>query len=137
MALFSLNCHPELPQSYPASPQLPSPQPLPLPLLQPSPLPSPLPLPVSIVHCQHRRCRCCCHCRHHQCPPLILPSLVGCCIVFCHLLLSSHAVMQPSTLLLPAVAANCHPPPPPPLLPLPLPLPPFVFGRWCGVYHPI
>jgi hypothetical protein len=57
-------------------------------------------------------------------------------IVFCRPLLSLLAVMQPSTLLLPdALAANCRPPPPP--LPLPLLLPPFVFGRWCQVYHPI
>ncbi len=102
----------------------------------PLPPPLPLPSPVSILHCCHHCCRCCRHRRHHQCPPLILPSLVGCCVVFCRPLLSLHAVMQPSMLLLPAaLAANCCPPPPPP--PLPLPLLPYIFGRWCQVYHPI
>jgi hypothetical protein len=55
---------------------------------------------------------------------LLIPLLVGCCVVFRRPLSSSHAVMQPLTLSLPvAFAANCHPPPPPPPTPqLPLPL---------------
>jgi hypothetical protein len=65
-----------------------------------------------------RRCRrcyrgCCCHCRcchrHHRLP-LLLHSLVGCCIVVRHLLSSLHAIMQPSMLLLPdAFPASCCP----------------------------
>jgi hypothetical protein len=69
--------------------------------------------------CRHRRCRHCHHRHHHHRPTLLLPLLVGCCVVVCHPLSSSHAVMRPSTLLLPATfAANRRPSPPPPPLPL-------------------
>ncbi len=45
---------------------------------------------------------------------------VGCCVVVCRPISSSHAVMRPSTLSLPApLPINCLPPPPPPPPPLP------------------
>jgi hypothetical protein len=65
---------------------------------------------------------------------LLLPSLVGCCVVVRHPLLSLHAVMRLSTVSLQAAfAANRHPLPPP--LPLPLPLLPGrhrLHRRHCG-----
>jgi hypothetical protein len=61
---------------------------------------------------RHRCCHCCYH-RHHHCPLLLIPTLVGCCVVGFRPILSSHAVMQPSTLSLPAAYTNnCLPPPP-------------------------
>ena len=60
---------------------------------------------------------------HHR-PLLLIPSLVGCCIVFRRQLLSSHTVMRPLTLTIPAAfPSNCRPPPPPPSPPQ-VPLPP-------------
>ncbi len=62
---------------------------------------------------------------------LLLPLLVGCCVVVYRPLSSSRAVMWPSMLLLPAAfAANYHPLPPLPPPPLPLPL-----GRHCLHRH--
>ena len=56
-------------------------------------------------------------------PPLLPPPrrrlLVGCCVVVHRPILSSHAVMRPSMLSLPAAFANNCLPSPPPLLPLP------------------
>ena len=80
------------------------------------------------------RCHCCCchrcpYHRHHHRPLLLIPSLVGRCIVVCRPLLSSHAVMRPLTLLLPAAFADNCLPPPPPLPPLPPPPPPLPLGQ--------
>ena len=74
----------------------------------------------------HHSCRCVAVVATHHRPILLIPSLVGCCVVFHHLHSSSHAVMRQSTLSMPAIfAANRRPPlplpppPPPPQLPLP------------------
>ena len=80
---------------------------------------------IIAICCCHRclcrcHCLCCCHCQHCRCccywPPAFAdPFIVGFFIVVRSSLLSSHVVMQPSTLSLPAAfAANHHPPLPPP-----------------------
>ena len=62
---------------------------------------------------------------------LLIPLLVGCCVVFRCPISSLHAVMQPPTLLMRAAcAANCCPPPPP-LPPPQLLLPPGRHHRHC------
>jgi hypothetical protein len=55
------------------------------------PLLPPLLLPCCCLHClrpcrchhccRRPNCHCCHHHRHHHCPPLLLQSLVGCCVV--------------------------------------------------------
>jgi hypothetical protein len=82
-------------------------------------------IPLSLSRrCHHCHCCYCCRYHHHYHRlRLLLPSLVGCCTFVRRPLLSSHAVMRPSTLsLLAAFATNHCPLPPPPLLLLPLPL---------------
>jgi hypothetical protein len=53
-------------------------------------------------------------------PLLLIPLLVGCCVVVRRPISSSHAIMRPQMLSLPdAFADNCLPPPPPPPPPPP------------------
>ena len=84
---------------------------------------------IAPTHCCRCHCRCCHYCRNHHSPLLLIPLLVGYCVVVRRPLSSSRAVMQLSTLSLPAAFAdNCLPLPPPPP-PTQLPLPPSCHHR--------
>ena len=56
-------------------------------LIQSLPLSSPLPSLSSPFHCHCHpvhcpcRCICCCYSRHHHRPLLLIPLLIGCCVV--------------------------------------------------------
>jgi hypothetical protein len=79
-------------------------------------------LSITVAIASPSRCSVAVVAAHHR-PLLLIPSLIGCCVVFQCPLSSSHAVMRLSMLLmLAAFAANRRPPPPlppPPQLPLP------------------